>query len=176
MRPSLVVRLVTTCICPVPWRAQSIVSAEGPGWGTKAGGCWGTCGQCPALLGVSCAMPVLATAHYYSRYEFEVSQRVPKVIMGRHQRCLPLLVAPDSPCGKDDDDGENIPDTAWREHPRHCMPQPGSVTLADGVVVGFVLRGGCLGGRVTPGSLRRKLGGLWQLSLLLLRPPCDAQQ
>lgn len=28
----------------------------------------------------------LLTAHYYSRYEFEVSQRVPKVIMSRHQR------------------------------------------------------------------------------------------
>lgn len=30
----------------------------------------------------------LSTAHYYSRYEFEVSQRVPKVIMSRRQqRC-----------------------------------------------------------------------------------------
>jgi hypothetical protein len=30
----------------------------------------------------------LLTAHYYSRYEFEVSQRVPKVIMCCHrQRC-----------------------------------------------------------------------------------------
>lgn len=28
----------------------------------------------------------LSTAHYYSRYEFEVSQRVPKVIMSRRQR------------------------------------------------------------------------------------------
>lgn len=28
----------------------------------------------------------LLTAHYYSRYEFEVSQRVPKVIMSRHQQ------------------------------------------------------------------------------------------
>lgn len=28
----------------------------------------------------------LPTAHYYSRYEFEVSQRVPKVIMSRHQQ------------------------------------------------------------------------------------------
>lgn len=53
-------------------------------------------------------MPVPATAHYYSRYEFEVSQRVPKVIMDRHQRCPPLLVALDVPCRKDDDDdGEN---------------------------------------------------------------------
>lgn len=69
-------------------------------------------------------MPVLATAHYYSRYEFEVSQRVPKVIMGRHQRHPPLLVAPDLPCGKDDndDDGENscIPATThhgWAPSP-----------------------------------------------------------
>lgn len=28
----------------------------------------------------------LLTAHYYSRYEFEVSQRVPKVIMCRHRQ------------------------------------------------------------------------------------------
>lgn len=43
-------------------------------------------GHVQAVPGVCCVMPVLATAHYYSRYEFEVSQRVPKVIMGRHQR------------------------------------------------------------------------------------------
>lgn len=48
-----------------------------------------------ALPGVAHVMPVLTTAHYYSRYEFEVSQRVPKVIMGRHQQLLMLLVAPD---------------------------------------------------------------------------------
>lgn len=63
-------------------------------------------------------MPVLATAHYYSRYEFEVSQRVPKVIMGRHQQRPMLLVAPDVPCEKnDDDDGEH------GHSPSHCMPQ-----------------------------------------------------
>jgi len=48
-----------------------------------------------ALPGGAHVMPVLTTAHYYSRYEFEVSQRVPKVIMGRHQQLLMLLVAPD---------------------------------------------------------------------------------
>lgn len=31
------------------------------------------------------------SAHYYSRYEFEVAQRVPKVIMGRGQHSLALL-------------------------------------------------------------------------------------
>lgn len=64
-------------------------------------------------------MPVLATAHYYSRYEFEVSQRVPKVIMGRHQQRPMLLVAPVVPCEKndDDDDGEH------GHSPSHRMPQ-----------------------------------------------------
>lgn len=89
-----VVILISTRVCPVPWQAQRFVPAEGPGQGIKA------------LPGVSRVMPVLATAHYYSRYEFEVSQRVPKVIMDRHQQRPPLLVAPDLPCGKDDD-GEN---------------------------------------------------------------------
>lgn len=34
----------------------------------------------------------LLTTHYYSRYEFEVSQRVPKVIMCRHQQRRGLQV------------------------------------------------------------------------------------
>jgi len=97
------VKLVSSQVCPISWWAQRVVPAEGPGQGMKAGGLRGTCRRCPALPGVCCVMPMLATAHYYSRYEFEVSQRVPKVIMGRHQRCPPLLVAPDLPCGKDDD-------------------------------------------------------------------------
>lgn len=48
--------------------------------------------------GVVCAALAagLPTAHYYSRYEFEVSQRVPKVIMSRRQRDA---VSPGCPAG-----------------------------------------------------------------------------
>lgn len=80
-------------------------------------------------------MPVLATAHYYSRYEFEVSQRVPKVIMDRHQRCLPLLVAPDLPRGKDDDDGENIPDTACHSQALSPLQMEQWLDLCSGEIV-----------------------------------------
>lgn len=82
-------------------------------------------------------MPVLATAHYYSRYEFEVSQRVPKVIMGRHQRRPLLLMAPDLPCGKDDDDGENshIPDTACHGQALSPLQMEQWLDLCTGEVV-----------------------------------------
>lgn len=51
-----------------------------------------------SLPGVVCAALAagLPTAHYYSRYEFEVSQRVPKVIMSRRQRDA---VSPGCPAG-----------------------------------------------------------------------------
>lgn len=97
-----------TQLCPVLRWAQGIVPAEGPAQE------WMQVGHVQAVPDVCCVMPVLATAHYYSRYEFEVSQRVPKVIMGRHQRRPPLLVAPDPPCRYEDDEGENrhVPDTS----------------------------------------------------------------
>lgn len=86
-----------------------------------------------AVPGVCCVLPVLATAHYYSRYEFEVSQRVPKVIMGRHQRRPPLLVAPDLPCRNEDDDGENghIPGTSSHSQ---ALP-PSQMGLCSGEVI-----------------------------------------
>lgn len=78
---------------------------------------------------LGCWMPVLATAHYYSRYEFEVSQRVPKVIMGRRQRSPPLREAPGVPCGKEEEEGGGDDDDDDGENPARHMPQPGSVTL-----------------------------------------------
>ena len=85
-------------------------------------------------------MPVLATAHYYSRYEFEVSQRVPKVIMGHHQRRPPLLMAPDLPCRKDDDDGENshVPDTASHSQALSPLQTDQGPDLCTGEVVWVV--------------------------------------
>lgn len=116
-------------------------------------------------------MPVLATAHYYSRYEFEVSQRVPKVIMGRHQQRPMLLVAPDVPCAKNDDDDD-------REHshsPGHHMPQRALSPLQGPNLCTRVFFLG------SPGSLGIKLmgAGCCPLSCLLpvlLQPPCDAER
>lgn len=108
------------------------------------------CRRCSALPGVYCMMPVLATAHYYSRYEFEVSQRVPKVIMGRHQRWPLLFVAPGLPCGR-----MMTMERTAASRPLHavdglCRP----CRWSSGWIC---VRGGSLGGTGTPWSLEIKV-------------------
>lgn len=48
-------------------------------------------GKTTASLALPASRGCQPSAHYYSRYEFEVAQRVPKVIMGRGQHSLALL-------------------------------------------------------------------------------------
>lgn len=81
----------------------------------------------------------LLTAHYYSRYEFEVSQRVPKVIMSRHQqRCCVSGCSVKGPRAAAAELRSSPPSP--REAPHHHHHSPGPPCPPPGTVAGVASR------------------------------------